>query len=55
MLAISCQVNAIAEHLGLAVFTQFVGDQQRPARQGFEDPHVDVVLDAPVETVRDAE
>ena len=49
MLAISRQVHAIAEQLRLAVFTQFVGDQQRAARQRLEDPHVDVVLDAPVE------
>src|SRR5262245_47951133 len=37
------------EQLVLAVTGQIVRDEERPASEGLKNPHVDVVLDAPVE------
>ena len=48
-LAVGRQVHAVLEELGQAVLGQVIGHQHRPARQGLEDPHVDVVADAAVE------
>ena len=46
------QVHAVPKQLAQAVIAQVVGHQHRPAGDSLEDPHVDVVANAPVE--RDA-
>ena len=43
------QVHSVLEELRQAVLLQVVGQQQRPAGQDLEDPHVDVVPDAAIE------
>ncbi len=48
-LAIRRQVHAIVNELVLPVFSQVVGDQQRPTRQRLEDPHIHIIAEAAVE------
>ena len=49
VIAVGRQVHAVAEQLRLAIVVQVVGQQQRPARDGLEDPHVHVIPQATIE------